>query len=304
MPHKINQSLADLIEDYFRQEVMGKSPHTVKAKINDLKKFLIFYKEASNDHSFSSWEPGLTRWFCEELMAQEYAPATINRHLASLRSFGSWLQEKGYTKTNPTKGVQDFKLQELKPKAPRDNEFKRLRKSAKRLSSLKDHPTSQGFRNEVLFETLAATGLRISELLNLKIAQFSGRKFTNVQCKGGKIRSVNFKSDVSRLLQRYIKDHRVPGSDYLFTSKSGNRLDRRNANRALEKIAKYASAGNPDSPISISAHQLRHRHGFKCREQKDVVFASRRLGHANLNYIGRYTLLDDVEEAEILESID
>ena len=305
MPHKIGHNAEDVLVKYMNEEVLGKSPNTIKAKVNDLKKFSAFLDRTLGSISYREWTPGITRLFREELKRQGYAPSSINRNLATVRSFGDWLLELGLVKGNPCKGVKDYSLPPLRPKAPRDKEFFRLRRAANQLAHSRATAASQDFRNSVLLEVLAASGLRISELLNVKLLQFDGKSFSSVLCKGQKIRNVSIKSEAARLLSDYIENYRVKGCDFIFTTKSGNQLDRRNANRALKKIASFASSKlDSDQKIEISPHQLRHRHAYKCREAKDPVFAAKRLGHSTLNYIDRYSMPSESEESDLLESID
>jgi site-specific recombinase XerD len=249
--------------------------------------------------------PRDVKFFINELGAKGYAPNSINRNLGSIRAFGSWLLENGIVRVHPCKSIKDLHVDLGPPKAPRDKEYHRIKKAADALVTAAPYDFSQDFRNMVMLEALNGSGLRISELLSLELQQFQGKKIHQVRCKGNKIRSVSIKSEICELINEYVKHHRVSGSNYLFTSKEGLHLDRVSAWRALKKIARHASASlPPEEKLELHPHMLRHRHGFKCREAKDPVFAAARLGHSSLNYIHRYSQETQEEEINLLEAME
>ena len=111
-----DKNLHVLINKYFAEEVAGKSIHTFKAKAIDLRKFFLFYDRINKDSSPSHWSPRDTKLFMLHLERDGYKPASINRMLASLRSFGSWLQNQGIIRLHPCHGIKDFTLEPLRPK--------------------------------------------------------------------------------------------------------------------------------------------------------------------------------------------
>jgi site-specific recombinase XerD len=297
--------LPELIMRYFQEEVVGRSPHTLYARKIDLAKFCLFYQILNGHLRAKELMPRDVKLFLNELESKGYAPNTINRHLGSLRALGSWLLENGIVRVHPCNSIKDLHVNLGPPKAPRDKDYHRIRKAADALATAAPYDFSQDFRNMVMLEALNGSGIRISELLSLELQQFQGKKFHQLRCKGNKIRSVSIKSEICDLINEYINHHRASGSNYLFTSKEGQHLDRVSAWRALKKIARYASASlPPEEKLELHPHMLRHRHGFKCREIKDPVFAAARLGHSSLNYIHRYSQETHAEELELLESID
>ena len=308
MQHMVQQSdldLPNLVIRYFAEEVVGRSPHTLYARKIDLSKFCIYYQSLNGHLRARELMPRDVKLFINDLQASGYAPNTVNRHLGSVRAFGTWLLENGIVRVHPCKSIKDFRVDLGPPKAPRDREYHRLRKTADVLAQASPYDFSQDFRNLVLLEALNASGLRVTELLSLQLEQFRGRKFQNVLCKGGKVRSLSIRTEVCDLIQEYIDDHRTDGTNFLFTSKTGHRFDRVSAWRALKKIARHASANlPPGETIELHPHALRHRHGFKCREAKDPVFAAARLGHSSLAFVQRYSQETAAEERDLIETID
>lgn len=304
MQHTEND-LPALIVRYFQEEVVGRSEHTLYARKIDLSKFCLFCQTLNGHLRARELMPRDVKLFLNDLESRGYAPNSINRHLGSIRAFGSWLLENGFVRVHPCKSIKDLHVELGPPKAPRDREYHRLRKTADVLAEASAYEYSQDFRNLVLLEALDSSGLRISELLSVLLTQFRDRKFHNVRCKGGKIRSLTIKTDTCELIQEYIDHHRVRGTDFLFTSKTGQQLDRVSAWKALKRIARIASANlPPEEEIHLHPHMLRHRHGYKARKAKDAVFAATRLGHSSLNFVQRYTQETVEEERDLIENMD
>lgn len=305
MQHMNPEDLPALIIRYFQEEVVGRSPHTLYARKADLAKFSTFYRNLNGHLRARELMPRDTKLFINDLQSQGYAANSINRHLGSVRAFGSWLLVNGFVHVHPCKSIRDLHVDLGPPKAPRDREYHHLRKTADALASISRSRNSQDFRNVVILETLNASGLRISELLSLELHQFRGRKLHNVRCKGGKVRSLSIKTEAAELIETYIEKHRIGGSNYLFTSKNGQHLDRITVWKALKKISQMASATLPaEEKMTLHPHMLRHRHGFKARETKDAVFAATRLGHSSLNFVQRYSQETPEEERELIEQMD
>jgi site-specific recombinase XerD len=299
-----DKNLHALITRYFAEEVAGKSVHTFKAKAIDLRKFFQFYNEINKDSSPNRWSPRDTKLFILHLEREDYKPASINRMLASLRSFGSWLQNQGIVRIHPCHGVKDLLLEPLRPKRISDLEFHRFRKTAEALTVRSQSDASQDFRNLVLLELLNASGLRIFEILGLKLNQLAGKKLVGVRCKNGRVRDVLIRQEAADLIREYIKDYRTGSSDLIFLNRYGGPLSRNSVARAFNKIAAVAGATLADGEKPrLRPHLLRHLHAYKAREAKDAVFAAKRLGHSSLAYIERYAGLDDIQEEKILEDM-
>ncbi|QDK37196.1 tyrosine-type recombinase/integrase [Bdellovibrio sp. NC01] len=303
--HMDQDELPALIVRYFHEEVVGRSPHTLYARKTDLGKFCLFYHAINGHLQVKGLMPQDVKLYLNDLEAKGYAANSRNRQLGSIRAFGSWLLENGFVKIHPCKSIRDVHVDLGVPKAPRDREYHRLRKAAEVRATNTGFRFSQHFRDMVILETLNSSGLRISELLSIKLGQLKGKRFHNVKCKGGKVRSISIKSGTCELIGTYVSSHRTEGSEYLFTSKNGLQLDRVTVWKSLKKIAQAASANlQPHEKMTLHPHMLRHRHGFKSREAKDAVFAAARLGHCSLNFVHRYTQETTEEEQIILEKID
>jgi site-specific recombinase XerD len=304
MQHMEPDDLPALVFRYLQEEVVGKSSHTLYARKLDLSIFCLFYQNLNRHLRVKEFMPRDVKLFQNELQ-DRYAGNSVNRRIGSVRAFSTWLLSNGFTRIHACRGIKDLQVDLGPPKAPRDREYHRFRKVADGLAQTQRYEFSQDFRNLVLLETLNASGLRITELLSTTCENYFNRKFHDIRCKGGKIRSLSIKTEVCTLINEYIEHHRTKGSNFLFTSKSGERLDRVSAWKALKRIARFASANLPsEESLDLTCHSLRHRHGFKCREAKDPVWAATRLGHSSLNYVQRYSQETPQEERELLEKIE
>jgi integrase/recombinase XerD len=304
-----HKDFAAVLPRYFSEEVAGLAANTISAKRNDLKLFLRCFAEINGELlPVDQWLPADTRACVQYLTRDGYAAASVNRCLATLRSFAAWLREQHFIAIDPCRGVRDMELPTLAPKAIRDRSWHRLIKAADLTSMAPAKLYSQGNRNRAILAALNASGLRINELLSLKLEQFVAerRKFLQVHCKGQKVRDVLLTKEATGIIHEYVDHHRTPGAEgYLFTNRDGGRLSRNGVAYAFNRIAKQASVGLPDDEaIVLRPHLLRHRHAYQCRRAHGDVFAATRLGHASLKHLARYSVMTDAEEGQLLERMD
>ena len=269
----------ELVVKYFNEELSALSPLTLEIRKTDLKKFFQFFYSQYKCYDLCIWYPRDSKMFLESLFGQDYSLNYINRNLSSIRSFGNWLWQNKYINQDPIKHIKEYKLDEPKPKALDDLTLSRLFKTADLLIAKPRSKDSQDLRNLVMFQVLLKSGLRIEEILRLKLNQFVDNRFINVIAKGGKIRSsVSISKETAVLIRSYITDTRTGGSDYLFTNRYGGRLSRNGLAKALNKISGLASATfcEPDEAIKIHPHLFRHTHARKFYEKTlDPILTAR-----------------------------
>lgn len=295
---------AEILEKYFSTEVMGLSRLTIKSKREDLIKFVIYFKSLTGALDFKTWMPSDTKAFLDELQKQDYAPATINRILASLRSFGKWLRDEGVIALDPCRKVKQLQLSPFTPKRISDIDYRRLVRTTEVLQSARRTKISQHFRNKAIMALLNNSGLRIWEVLNLKLSQLNGKILKQILCKGGKVRDVRISKDCAEVLEEYVTSHRKAGSNYVFTNRYGKRLSRNGIAKAFHKVESITNVTlKDDDQIHVTPHKFRHSVGFRARELKGDVWAASRLGHSTLNYIGRYATFDEKQESDLVEKL-
>src|ERR1035437_2172196 len=108
--------LPNLILKYFQEEVVGRSVHTLYARKVDLAKFCLFYRSLNGHLRASELMPRDVKLFLNDLQSRGYAANTSNRHLGSIRAFGTWLLENGVVRIHPCKSIRDLHVELGPPK--------------------------------------------------------------------------------------------------------------------------------------------------------------------------------------------
>lgn len=295
-----------LLRRYFDEEVMGLSPLSIKAKREDLGKFLQFFNRMNGHLRVNEWLPRDTKTFIDDLIKQNYKPSTINRTLASVRTFGKWLHGNGIINLDPCRKIRELQLPAPEPKRITELDFHRIMKTVEVFISAPKSKLDQSFRNKTIMVLLYNSGLRINEILNLKVIQVQsvGKKLVHVYCKGNKVRDVKISKECIELIEEYISNYRIGGSEYLFTNRYGEKISRNGFAEALHLIAKTASVNLPDGEeFFVTPHRFRHSVGYRARELKGDVWAAERLGHASLNFVGRYGTISDIDDEKLVDEL-
>lgn len=300
-------SMLDLLPKYYAEELSGLSPLTLKVRRTDLKKFFEFFQSMYGSLNARLWYPRDSRLFIDSLRRDGYSATYSNRNLASIKSFGHWLWQNRHIDHDPVKGIREIQLDQPAPQALDEREWHRFQKAADLLIAKPRSKYSQDFRNKVIALTLEASGLRIEELLSLRMDQLVGNRLINVASKGRKIRAtVAIKREVCDLIRDYVNKSRVSGSDYLFTNRYGERLSRNGVAQALNRIALVASSAFSEAQrIKIHPHKFRHTHAKRLYDAtRDPLLVARRLGHGSgTKYISRYATTTDQEIESLIDRI-
>jgi site-specific recombinase XerC len=194
-------NLMVLAEQYFRTQVAGQAEGTVDAKQRDLACFLSFYTQLYGHDDRREWYKAVTEAFLKalargqvprpskrgEAKPQRLSQSTIARTYATVRHFARWIHKHvaAFPLGCPTDGVKAPEEEEPKWKGLSRLEQLRLLTAAQTLRARKGRGTDQGLRDHALIATLLGTGLRVSELLAIDIAQYHQRGFVHVLRKGG-----------------------------------------------------------------------------------------------------------------------
>lgn len=204
-------------------------------------------------------------------LCKTYAPRSVNSVLSALNSFF------GYINRNDLK-VRTLKIQQMifadSERELTQSDFFRLLDAAKK---------SGDDRLYCLMQTLASTGIRISELRYITCNAVK-EKQTNIDCKG-KMRRIFLPKKLCKLLAEYIKRHGICHGE-VFVSRSGNTLNRTNIWRMLKRLCGAAGV----NPNKVFPHNFRHlfaRTYYKM--QKDIVRLADILGHSSINTTRIYT---------------
>ena len=242
---------------------------------NNLNYLIVKYKDVSNFTLF--------------LAKQNYKSTTINRIDSSIRSFYNYLELEEKINGNPFKAASNLKVPKRLPNYFKYDEYLTM-------ISVIDKDDYE-YRNRLILEMLFATGLRVSELSNIKIKDidFSEREI-KIMGKGSKERFVFYNKECAIVLDSYLKECRSKllnskDSEYLFINHLGDKLTDRGIRLIIDKIVKKSCIKSKVSP-----HTFRHTFAtMLLNEGCNIKSVQELLGHSSLGTTGIYTHLTNDE---------
>ena len=220
-----------------------------------------------------------------ESMAEGRSPSSTARFVAGVRGFYRFLRMAGHIARNPAEDLHAPRAFSSLPKFLSLDEVDAL-------LAAPDVSTSRGVRDRALIEVLYATGLRVSELVGLRVTDVRIDE-GYVQClgKGSKERAVPLGEEASAWVRRYLKDGRSDlsrgrQSPWLFlNARSGHRLSRVGFWKILKQYGRQAAVRG-----SLTPHVLRHSFATHLLERgADLRAIQTMLGHADLSTTQIYT---------------
>lgn len=277
--------MKELIYDYVNYIYIEKklSDNTKGAYLTDL----LSFNEFVNKKNINDVNTDDIRNFINYLSDKKEKDKTIARKVVSIRTFFDYLMMQKKIKVNPCEKIELPKLKKTLPKTLSVEEINKL---------LDFKPnTALEYRNKAMLELMYATGLRVSELVNLEVNDIN-LKDNYVRCfgKGKKERIIPFADITTRALDEYIKVYRdslLKGyiTDKLFISSYGKGITRQGFFKILKQLAKENDINKDFSP-----HTLRHSFATHLLEYgADLKSISEMLGHENIKTTQIYTHLSN-----------
>ena len=267
----------------------GLSKNTISSYKNDIS-------------SFSSWcdKEHLDRLKITDLNLNNYISnlfsiglksSSINRKISSIKHFYLFLLKKKVIKNSPVDEIAIPKQEKYLPTSMSEDEVESLLGSPK--SSIKIER-----RDKAMIEILYATGMRISELVNLKLTDIDfNRSVLKVFGKGSKERLVPYGEKAAEALRVYLEDRKKLDSKDVFLSNRGTRITR---GAFWQRIKIYIKRENLKS--SISPHTLRHAFATHLLNRgADLRSVQILLGHSDLSTTQIYTHIAKKRLGEILK---
>ena len=284
MPISDNSIEYQLIDQYCNNISFkkGLSKNTTLAYKSDLKLFLIWLDGCKK--KFSNIDRIEINNYLAYRLDNGTSLSTIQRIITCIKSFYSFLFENNIIENNPAQLIENPKKRRKLPTIITENEVMKLLESP-------DVKTNKGLRDKCILELLYSSGLRISELLNIKINEISKeKKFLKIKGKGNKERLVPIGSSAMNLLIVYLDTYRLNikisnNIDILFINENGSIISRQ---ACWEMIQKYASISLINK--KISPHNLRHAFATHLLNNgADLRTVQMLLGHASLSTTQIYT---------------
>lgn len=277
--------LLNRYEHYLTDE-RNYSEHTVSSYIRDIRQFRE-YMDQQEVKNYVDITTTIARYYVSFLNEKGYVQKSVARKISSLRGFYQFLLTEGEIDNNVFSEIESIKIPKSLPKFIYQNEMDRLFSSIDRDSKL-------GKRDYCLLELMYGTGIRVSELSNIKTSDID---FYNHQLlvmgKGRKERYVPLHSNLIEALEDYLLNSRIKlqannkgtPSNHLFLNFKGSALTPRGVRDILDRMVE-----NAGELFAISPHMIRHSfathlldHGADLRSVQEL------LGHVNLSTTQIYT---------------
>lgn len=271
----------------------GKSSHTIAAYHRAVQHFAR-WRESAYGGAFDSAlviPHDIEQWKSHQQTIEKVRPNTFNQRLVALSRFFTWTVDKGLARTDPTANVAGIRLETRHPKSLTHTELRRLLRAVH----------AGGDRRDIaLLELLEGTGLRVGELLQLRVGDVTLRERSGwVVVRRGKhagYRTVPLTAPVRKALTDHLAEHPDAGNPdaHLWLGERGPLRDRSSINRLLAKYARQAQIPAP------GPHILRHTFATHYLEANpsDLRGLAALLGHSSLNTVMVYTepRLEDLAE--------
>ena len=280
------------IEKYleYLKVVKKDSDYTISSYRNDLVELYDFYIDLLN------LDEEVVRDYLEYLYARGLNRNSIARKISSIRRFYRYLQEEEIIKVNYFREVALPKRHESLPKYVKNSDIEKMFLCFERETPL-------GQRNALILEMLYATGVRIGELVNIKINDINLYDRTiKILGKGRKERIVVYGSYCEDALELYMRDGRRElekkgQSEYLFLNKNGDRLSDRYIRKIIDSAVKTC-----EMDYHISPHTLRHTFATDMLNNgADLMTVKELLGHSSINTTGIYTHVSNEQLKKVYE---
>lgn len=267
--------MGDYINSFieYLKEVKHSSENTVASYRRDLRKLDSYLN--SNKISLKDVNSTSLNTYILRLEKEGMSSATVSRNVASIRSFFTFLLNKGLIKSNPTETIKPPKVEKKAPETL----------SIEEVTLLLDQPVGESnkeIRDKAMLELLYATGMRVTELISIKF-QDVDMSMNFVQCiDNGKARIIPFENAAKNALTKYIINVRpvmCGDSEYLFTNCKGEQMTR----QGFWKIIKlYATRAGIDK--DITPHMIRHSFAMHMvNNGADLRALQEMLGHSDIS---------------------
>lgn len=294
--------------------IMAASPHSrrnYKTSIALYMSFLVSYKKITP----STFSTGcfsteyISQWIVWMKETRGCSAATCNVRLSALRSYLEYLSHhdisfmERYMEccTIPSQKTEKRKVSGVS------------KRGVKALLSVPKIREGKGMRDFTMILTLYSCALRVSELVNLRIRDICvecAKPHLTVVGKGRKIRTLPLLSKPTQCMERFIKSH--PGADdpdaFLFYSKSKGiktPMTQRNVDKMLKSYAFEANKTEPDVPVTLHAHQLRHAKASHWLENgMNIAQISHLLGHESIQTTMVYLDISTQQESVALATLE
>ncbi|AZZ58520.1 site-specific tyrosine recombinase XerD [Riemerella anatipestifer] len=272
------------------------SNNTIDAYTRDIKKLQYFAENKLNDTSALDISYEQIQEYLYQISKNYTNERSQSRWISSIKAFFKFLHEDELRADNPARLLETPKLGLYLPDTLSFEEIESLIEAI-------DKTTSLGKRNHTIIETLYGCGLRVSELVELKISNLNfEEEFIIVDGKGGKTRLVPLAQYTAKLIKDYLLEVRSEikinpkHSDILFLNRRGSKLTRVMVFIIIKDLALQANIKK-----NISPHTFRHSFATHLlKNGADLRYIQEMLGHSSITTTEIYTHLDNEDLRETI----
>ena len=281
----------NIIDDYIKYITLERqlSINTIEGYKKDLIDFFEYVKKDAKNIKREDINNYIS------YISKSLNPKSVNRHIVSIRNYFKYMLKNGYINKNPSDDIVGSKMPKTVPHVLSEEDIDKLLDI--------DVVDAISSRNRSMLELMYSSGLRVSELLNLKVNDIDF-SMNMVKCygKGSKERVVPISDEATHYLKEYIDLYRITllknnVSDVLFLNVRGNKLSRQGFFKILKELSR-----NKGINKDISPHTLRHsfathliNHGADLRSVQTM------LGHENIKTTQIYTHISNNYKKEKYE---
>lgn len=256
------------------------SSHTLLAYSGDLEQFFSFLENTYQIKNIPEITHTLIRSWVVELMDQKISPRSVNRKITTLKTFYKYLLRQGIVVENPMMKIMSPKTSKRLPVFVEKDNMDVL------IDNVEFSDDLDGIRNKLIIELFYATGIRLSELINLKQTNVDMHQCQiKVLGKRNKERIIPFSNDLRNSIQNYVSCKTSMPNEFLFQMKNGKKMYEKFVYRLVNNYLSLVTTIDKKSP-----HVLRHTFAtHMLNNGADLNAIKELLGHANLSATQVYT---------------
>lgn len=266
----------------YLRNIKKTSPNTEISYRRDLTKMRIYLEVTAQAPGVSEVTEENLKKYIAYLERKKFKASTISRSIASIKAFFHYLLKEGMVKTDVSEYLKAPKVERKTPDILSAEEMERLLEQP-------SGDSDKGLRDSAMLELLYATGIRVSELIGLKISDVNMQMGYLICRDGGKERMVSFNNEVREALRQYLtkaRDHMAVNEarDILFVNCSGKPMSRQGFWKLVKSYAKKAGISK-----DITPHTLRHTFAAHMVENgTDLKSVQEMLGHSDISTTHMY----------------
>jgi integrase/recombinase XerD len=291
--------MEDFLNEYLTTLKFEKnlSDNSITSYKNDIMKFLAFEEEKNVEDVADITSKDVSDYFYQ-LRQSGVAYSTTARNMSALKGFFKYLDSQNYLKVDPTSNLLPMKSERKLPDVLSVSEVEDILNQP-------DIYDKYGLRDRAILELLYSSGLRVSELINLKLSDlFFDEEVIRVFGKGSKERIVPIGASAKKWIEKYLLESRPllekksKSGNFIFLNTRGGKLSRMTIWKIVQKNVKSAKVEKEVHP-----HTFRHSFATHLLEGgADLRAVQEMLGHSDISTTQIYTHIDqDYIKQEYLE---